>query len=214
MAKLKLYRSPANAFGKPKRLNFKVLLLGTIPPLVLMAIATLLDSVWKLYHNTVVLNIVLIVCGIIIVGSIVKYAYLPWVMDDRRQMAAKVYSSAFVAIVMLVYVAGFAYVALALGILGIILAVKSAKENPQPRTDEDDSWYSRGDSLAGNVVGLPAMSPFEVLGISPDATDEEIKTAYRLTIKKCHPDSSNGTADTARFRMAIDAYRVLMEDKA
>ena len=217
MAKLKLYRSPASGFSKPKRLNFKVLLLGTLPPLALMAIASLLDSVWKLYHNTVVLNIVFIGCGIVIAASLMIYAYLPWLMNDREQTATKAYASAFVVIIILVYAAGFVYVAMALGFLGIILAVKSAKENPRPDTiDEDDAWDSQGfghHENPGTVAGLDPMSPFEVLGISPDASDEEIKTAYRHTIKSCHPDSSNGVGDTARFRRAVEAYRVLMEDK-
>lgn len=32
------------------------------------------------------------------------------------------------------------------------------------------------------------MNPYEVLGVSEDATEEEIKTAYRLLVKKYHPD--------------------------
>ena len=98
MAKLKLYRSPASGFSKPKRLNFKVLLLGTLPPLALMAIASILDSVWKLYHNTVFLNIVFIGCGIVIAASLMIYAYLPWLVSDRGQTATKAYASAFVTI--------------------------------------------------------------------------------------------------------------------
>ncbi|MEI6386517.1 MAG: hypothetical protein WCQ50_07770 [Spirochaetota bacterium] len=152
-------------------MTFKFLLLGTVRPLLLMIIATLLDSVWKLYHTTLFLNSVLVVCAIVIIGSIVRYAYLPWVLSDREHRAARVFSSAFVVLVILVQVSGFSYVALALGIPGIILAIKGSKENPRTRAS---NAMDAGDPHA---AGKPAIDPFEVLGISPDATDEEIKAA-------------------------------------
>ena len=36
--------------------------------------------------------------------------------------------------------------------------------------------------------------PYKVLGLSPDATDEEVKAAYRKLAKKYHPDLNPGNS--------------------
>ena len=47
--------------------------------------------------------------------------------------------------------------------------------------------------------------PYKILGISRDATDEQIKQAYRQLAKKYHPDRNPGDAEAAKKMQQINA---------
>ena len=59
------------------------------------------------------------------------------------------------------------------------------------------------------------MDPYKVLGVSPNATDEEVKQAYRALAKKYHPDNyvNNPIADLAAEKMKEinTAYETIMQ---
>lgn len=60
-------------------------------------------------------------------------------------------------------------------------------------------------------------NPYEVLGISPSASDDEVKKAYREMSRKYHPDSyvNNPLADLAeeKFKEVQEAYDQIMKQR-
>ena len=62
-----------------------------------------------------------------------------------------------------------------------------------------------------------ARDPYEVLGISPSATDEEVRTAYRALARKYHPDNyvDNPLSDLAQEKMQEinDAYDTIVRTR-
>jgi len=54
---------------------------------------------------------------------------------------------------------------------------------------------------------------YSILGVSRDATQDEIKRAYRNLAKKYHPDSKSSAKDEERFKKINEAYQVLSDPK-
>lgn len=59
--------------------------------------------------------------------------------------------------------------------------------------------------------------PYQVLGVSRDASDEEIKKAYRALSRKYHPDANvnnpNKDAAEEKFKEIQQAYQRIMDEK-
>jgi molecular chaperone DnaJ len=58
-----------------------------------------------------------------------------------------------------------------------------------------------------------AKEYYEVLGVSEDASQDEIKTAYRKKAKKYHPDSNSDQSDEEKFKKINKAYEVLSDEE-
>jgi curved DNA-binding protein CbpA len=57
--------------------------------------------------------------------------------------------------------------------------------------------------------------PYEVLGVSPGASSEELHDAYRRLVKLHHPDRNGGSAEsTRRFQEIQEAYEAVRSGKA
>ena len=56
------------------------------------------------------------------------------------------------------------------------------------------------------------QDPYSVLGVSPSATEDEIKKAYRALAKKYHPDVNQGSAEAERRMKEVnEAYSAIMK---
>jgi len=65
-------------------------------------------------------------------------------------------------------------------------------------------------NLGGNPVQVFTPDPYEVLGISRDATQRQVKQAYRRLALKFHPDHNPGRPEAAeRFKQVQVAYENL-----
>jgi curved DNA-binding protein len=61
---------------------------------------------------------------------------------------------------------------------------------------------------------MPQGDYYSVLGVAPDATEDEIKKAYRKLALETHPDRNPGDSKAEeRFKRISEAYGVLMDSK-
>ena len=59
------------------------------------------------------------------------------------------------------------------------------------------------------------MDPYKVLGVSYNASDDEIKKAYRSLSRKYHPDANVGNPNQKeyeeKFKEVQQAYNMIMD---
>src|SRR5213593_2257548 len=70
--------------------------------------------------------------------------------------------------------------------------------------------YTRRVSVGADGLSFDA---YAVLGVSPGATTDEIRHAYRVLARRFHPDADGrDPRAAARFAQATDAYDLLVDE--
>ena len=55
--------------------------------------------------------------------------------------------------------------------------------------------------------------PYKILGVSRDASEDEIKKAYRRLAKQYHPDVNKTAGAEEKFKEIQNAYQQIMDYK-
>lgn len=90
------------------------------------------------------------------------------------------------------------------------LADKRRMSNRPVQTGRDEFSNARlppGDEEGGVAIAVPAETdPHDVLGVDPDASDDDVKAAFRKKVKEAHPDGDgNGEYSVDELGTARDA---------
>ena len=59
------------------------------------------------------------------------------------------------------------------------------------------------------IVRFSNMDHYNLLGVKPGASKEEIKDAYRALAKKYHPDRNPDPTAAAKFNQITEAFQIL-----
>ena len=62
-------------------------------------------------------------------------------------------------------------------------------------------------------ASLNAPNYYKVLGVLPDASDEEIQQAYRTLARKYHPDVAKDEESSRKFMRISEAYQTLKDEE-
>jgi curved DNA-binding protein CbpA len=83
--------------------------------------------------------------------------------------------------------------------LGAVLLLAAGSRPPLPMR------------CASPLLLAPATDPFRIVGVEPDATAEQVQSAFRRRSRELHPDAG-GSAE--EFQKLVEAYKLLQDPAA
>lgn len=87
----------------------------------------------------------------------------------------------------------------------------SPRQQPEFELHIGRGWLTAETALVRYVNKNDANGYYKTLGLSPDATREEIKAAYRKLVKKLHPDRGG---DEELFRFVVEIANILLDPES
>ncbi len=63
----------------------------------------------------------------------------------------------------------------------------------------------------GDPMAEEERDYYKILGVSPEASYEEIRSAFRALARELHPDTGEGGGDVRRFQLVQEAWEVLSD---
>eukprot|EP00929_Paragymnodinium_shiwhaense_P124117 TRINITY_DN9905_c0_g1_i3.p1 TRINITY_DN9905_c0_g1~~TRINITY_DN9905_c0_g1_i3.p1 ORF type:complete len:937 (-),score=244.35 TRINITY_DN9905_c0_g1_i3:242-3052(-) len=80
----------------------------------------------------------------------------------------------------------------------------------EPSSDEEDARTPGGTGVCADSVA--DMELYDLLGVAPNASANEVKKAYYREARSCHPDKNPGDAEAnAKFQRLAHAYQILSD---
>ena len=93
--------------------------------------------------------------------------------------------------------------------LGIGILADALKRRLSQRRPRRGSSSSRQNGAGPvNAPAAPPASPYQTLGVGPEASDEEVEKAFRQRVMACHPDRGGDEDEFRRVLAAIKKIRV------
>lgn len=74
-------------------------------------------------------------------------------------------------------------------------------------TPPQQDWNGRAHASDAH----PPAGPYQVLGLAPDASDDDVEKAFRRKVLACHPDRTGGNDE--EVRKVIEAIHQIREER-
>lgn len=79
----------------------------------------------------------------------------------------------------------------------------------QQGNQSSDGNYEYGTYNAASAYENEIKRAYNVLGVAPSCSNEQIKKSYRTLVMKYHPDINHSSSSPERFREVQEAYEII-----